>query len=104
MGLHDPETITFRIATIVALIVICGFLLRLLGAIRTKAQFEQRIETHIQQTEPLVSQFHTMQNAITSGEIRHQEMTLRLDRYIENQDNMNRTLQDTLNILLRKIV
>ena len=93
----DAVTLTFRITVLVAIvggaITVAAFLRKLLGAIRDKARLEQRVQTHLDQTEPLIAQFNEMQRAVASGESRHQQITDRIDRYIETQDETNRELK-----------
>lgn len=96
-------TIAFRLSTLAGLVTIAWTLYKLITVIQSKAKFEQRVETHIEQTEPLIAQFHAMQNAVTSGELRHQAITERLSTFIETQTEANSSFRETLNILIQKI-
>lgn len=101
MGLPD-EIVQW--GNLAALAAIGTFLWRLLVAVKAKAKFEQRVETHLIQTEPLLTQFHAMQTAVTSGELRHQEMNHRMEQHIEAQMETNRALQETLQIVLQRVL
>lgn len=97
---QDAATVGFRVTVLMSIavgfITISTFMWRLLTAIKSKARMEQRVENHLVQTEPLIGQFHLMQTAITSGELRHQAITERLDRFITTQDEINRHFRATL--------
>jgi hypothetical protein len=95
-------TLTFRVSVVVGLVTLATFMWRLLAALKEKAKLEQRVETHLSQTEPLIAQFQIMQRAISSGEERHQAMTDRLDRFISQQDEMNRHFRDNIDNLFRR--
>ena len=101
LAVSDTVTTTFRITVLVGFVTVATFMWRMLAALKAKAKLEQRVETHLDQTEPLIKQFGAMQSAITSGELRHQAMTERLDRFIGQQDEMNRHFRDSIDHLLR---
>lgn len=93
-------TVLAGLATLMGgLIAVLTFMWKILGAVKSKAKLEQRVEAHLDQADELITEFRVMQTAIARSEERFQSLSDRLGRFIETTDEANREMRASIRAL-----
>lgn len=93
----------FRFANLGGLVALAIFMSRIVKVVKEKAVLEHRVETHLNQSEPLIEEFQTYKTRIAILDEKHTALVHNLNRFIEVQDDANRSFREAIDQMMLKI-